>query len=199
MSSASSSTPLPHLATFRDLLVLSEDERFHEILDGELVRKASPSWEHGFSQRRLAGRLDRFDGRPNGPSRPGGWWFAVEVEIELAPHQVVRPDIAGWRRERMVERPRGYPIKLRPDWVCEVMTDGDARRRDGLRKRRLYADMGIPHYWLVDTERERLIVLRLEAQGFVEVLDAGRSDRVRVEPFDALELPVAALFGDDVE
>lgn len=199
MSSASSGTPLPHLATFQDLLALSEDERFHEILDGELVRKASPSGEHGLSQQRLSGRLDRFDGRPNGPSRPGGWWFVTEVEIELAPHQVVRPDIAGWRRERMPERPRGYPVRVRPDWICEVMTDGDARRRDGLRKRRLYADMGVPHYWLVDAERERLIVLRLEAQGFVEVLDVGRSERVRAEPFAALELQVGALFGDDVE
>jgi Uma2 family endonuclease len=79
------------------------------------------------------------------------------------------------------------------------MTDGDARRRDGLRKRRLYADMGVPHYWLVDTERERLIVLRLEAQGFVEVLDAGRSERVCAEPFAALELPIGALFGDEVD
>lgn len=79
------------------------------------------------------------------------------------------------------------------------MTDGDARRRDGLRKRRLYTDMGMPHYWLVDTERERLIVLRLESQGFVEVLDVGRGDRVRAEPFAALELPIAALFGDDID
>lgn len=199
MSSASSLTPLPHLATFQDLLALPEDDRFHEVLDGELVRKASPSGEHGYTQGNLRARLDGYNGRPNGSSRPGGWWFAVEVEIELAPHQVVRPDLAGWRRERMVERPRGYPIKLRPDWVCEVMTDGDARRRDGLRKRRLYADMGVPHYWLVDTERERLIVLRLESQGLVEVLDVGRADRVCAEPFAALELPVAALFGDDVD
>lgn len=104
MSSASSLTPLPHIATFADLLALPEDERFHEVLDGELVRKANPSGEHGLTQGNLRSRLDGYNGRPNGPSRPGGWWFAVEVEIELAPHQVVRPDIAGWRRERMVER-----------------------------------------------------------------------------------------------
>jgi Uma2 family endonuclease len=198
MSSASSHTPLPHLATFADLLAIPEDERFHEILDGEIVQKAMASGDHGLSQAEItAWLLTRWGRRPNGADAPGGWWFVTECEVELSRHQVARPDIAGWRRERMPDRPRGYPLRLRPDWVCEVMTDGDARRRDGLKKRRLYADYGVPHYWLVDTERERLSVLRLEAQGFVEVLEAGRGDRVRAEPFEALELPVGVLFGDD--
>jgi hypothetical protein len=51
----------------------------------------------------------------------------------------------------------------------------------------------------VDTEHQRLIMLRLEAQGFVEVLEAGRGDRVRAEPFESLELPVGVLFGDEVD
>lgn len=198
MSAASTQTPLPHLATFRDLLAIPEEERFHEILDGEIVQKAMASGEHGATQQAIGTWLGaRFGRRPNGTSRPGGWWFATEVEIEFSLHQVVWPDIAGWRRERMPERPRGYPLRLRPDWVCEIMADGDARRRDGLKKRRLYADTGVPHYWLVDTEQELLTVLRLEPQGYVEVLRAGRSNRVRAEPFDALDLPVGVLFGED--
>src|SRR5437016_4486384 len=145
MSSGSSQTPLPHLATFQDLLAIPEDERFHEILDGELVQKAMASGEHSTTQLEIGAWLvPRFGRRPNGADRPGGWWFATECEIELSRHQVVRPDIAGWRRERMPERPHGYPLRLRPDWVCEVMTDGDARRRDGLKKRRLYSDFGVP-------------------------------------------------------
>jgi Uma2 family endonuclease len=198
MSSASSYSPLPHLATFADLLAVPEDERFHEILDGELVKKAAPSFDHGSSQCRLAARLDGFNGRPNGPARPGGWFFGTEVEIELTPHQVVRPDLAGWRRARTPERPT-YPVRIRPDWVCEVGTDGDARRRDGLKKRRIYADAGVPHYWLLDTERQLLLVLRLEAHGYVEVLQVPREPRVRAEPFESLELLVGVLFGDDFE
>jgi Uma2 family endonuclease len=90
-------------------------------------------------------------------------------------------------------------MKMRPDWVCEIMCDGDARRRDGLQKRRIYAEHGVPFYWLVDTERETLTVLTLITRGYVEQLTASRADRVHAAPFDLIELQVGALFGDDEE
>ncbi|HRI55190.1 MAG TPA: Uma2 family endonuclease [Pseudomonadota bacterium] len=199
MAGASPQTPTPHLASLPDLLAIPEEQRMHEILDGEVVRKAMGSGQHGTSQLRAARLLAPFDRKPNGPARPGGWWFATEVEVELARHQVGRPDVAGWRRTAMPEPPHGYPLRRRPDWVCEVMADGDARRRDGLQKRRIYADHGVPHYWLIDTEREVLTVLRLEERGYVELLVAGRAERVRAEPFALLELQVGVLFGDDAD
>ena len=199
MPGTSTQTPLPRLASFADLLAIPEEQRHHEILDGEIVRKAMAGGEHGLSQLCVGRLLDPFGRKPNGSARPGGWWLVSDVEVELAPHEVVRPDVVGWRRERMPDRPHGFPIRLRPDWVCEIMTDGDARRRDGLQKRRIYADCGIPHYWLLDTERERLTVLRLSASGYVEVLAAARGDRARAEPFDVLELQIGVLFGDDAE
>lgn len=200
MSAASTQTPRVHLATFADLLAIPEEQRHHEILDGELVRKAMSGGEHGLGQTGLAAWLRYYFGqRPNGAARPGGWWIVTDVEILLATHQTVRPDLIGWRRETMPERPRGYPMTVRPDWVCEVMADGDARRRDGLKKRRIYADHLVPHYWLADTERERLSILRLEKTGYVEVLEAGRTERVRAEPFDEIEFPVGVLFGDDFD
>lgn len=199
MASASTQTPKQQLASLHDLLAIPAEQRIHEILDGELVRKAMGSGQHGISQIRMGRLLAPFDRQPNGAPRPGGWWFAAEVEIELARHQIVRPDVVGWRRSTMPERPHGYPVRVRPDWVCEVMTDGDARRRDGLQKRRIYADHGIPHYWLVDTDRETLTVLRLEDRGYVQVLEAGRADSVHVEPFALLALQVGVLFGDDAD
>ncbi len=197
MASASTQTPKVHLATFFDLLRIPEEIRRHEILDGEVVEKALPRWEHGVSQTRAGDLLRRFNRKPNGPTRPGGWWILTEPTIQLSRHEVVQPDLAGWRRERVLGDPPSYPITLRPDWVCEIMSDGDARRRDGLQKRRIYADHDVPHYWLVDTEREMLTVLRLTAECYVEVLTAARKDRVRAEPFDALELQIGVLFGED--
>jgi Uma2 family endonuclease len=198
MTSISTQTPTAHLATFADLLLIPEESRRHEVLDGEIVEKALPRGEHGVAQSWIAGALvPAFARRANGPSRPGGWWFATEPTIDLSMHQTVQPDVAGWRRERMPNRPSGYPITLRPDWVCEVMCDGDARRRDAIHKRRIYADHGVPFYWLVDTERETLTVLSLTDRGYVEQLTAARADRVRAVPFDLLELQVGILFGDD--
>ncbi len=197
---ASAQTPRVRIATFDDLLGIPEEERYHEILDGELVQKLMPGGEHGAVQLRAAQTLgSRFNRSPNGPTRPGGWWFASEVTIKLDLHDTVQPDISGWRRSSLPEGPKGYPITVPPDWVCEVMTGADARRRDGMQKRRIYALHRVGHYWLIDTERQSLTVLRLTERGYVEVLEASRSERVRAEPFDAVELAVGVLFGDDEE
>ena len=199
MPSASTLTPKAQLATFFDLLVIPEESRRHEILEGEIIEKALPRGEHGFSQGNIVMQLRDYQRRQGEASKPGGWWFATEPTIELSRHGVVQPDVAGWLRERMPSRPSGYPLKLVPDWVCEIMCDSDARRRDGLQKRRIYADHDVPYYWLIDTERETLTVLSLTERGYVEQLTATREDRVHAAPFDLIELQVGALFGDDEE
>ena len=201
MPSASTQTPKVQLASFADLLLIPEESRRHEVLDGEIVEKALPRGEHGVSQAHVAHTvidLGRSQRRLGGASREPGWWFATEPTIELSRHGVVQPDVAGWRRDRMPTSPSGYPLKLRPDWVCEIMCDSDARRRDGLQKRRIYADHDVPFYWLIDTERSTLTILALaDRGGYVELLTASRTDRVRAAPFDLVELQVGVLFGDD--
>jgi hypothetical protein len=54
-------------------------------------------------------------------------------------------------------------------------------------------------HWLVDPDEEMLAVYRWTAEGFLLALTAERGERVRAEPFDAVELLVGALFGDDDE
>src|SRR5690348_11056051 len=95
-------------ATIEDFLAISEERRFHELIDGEIIEKATPSGEHGRVQGRTIGKLGpSFDRRPGG-RHPGGWWFATEVEIRFG-KEICRPDIVGWRRERVPEPPRGTP------------------------------------------------------------------------------------------
>jgi len=183
-------------ATRIDLLAIPEAERFHEVIDGELVRKAAPSGPHGLAQSRIASRIGGpFDRRPGGPL-PGGWWLVTEVEVELEDHEVYRPDVAGWRRERLPALPDTTPITVRPDWVCEVLSASNARN-DLVKKVRAYQRAGLPHHWVVDPQVETLTVYRWTADGFLLVLTAERSERVHAEPFDAIELFVGALFGDD--
>jgi Uma2 family endonuclease len=78
MGALCSATPTPKLATFEHLLQIPEDDRFHEVLDGELTRKGLPSGEHSLGQGRLTGWLDRFNRRRNSAERPGGWWNLPE-------------------------------------------------------------------------------------------------------------------------
>lgn len=185
-------------ATVKDLLEIPEPERFHEIIDGELVQKTHPSGEHGDAQSAVAARIKGpFQRRPGG-KWPGGWWIYTEVEIEFSRDQIYRPDAAGWRRERVPERPTGAPITVLPDWVCEIISPSKPAR-DLVQKKRTYHQRQIPHYWLIDPRDETLTVLRWSPDGYIEVLLAQRGDRVRAEPFAAIELPVGVFFGDDAE
>ena len=182
------------LATIADLLSIPEEHRRHEIIDGVLVEKEAASGRHGGAQGRLFRQLGPYDRRPGGRS-PGGWWFATEVEIRLTDIEVFRPDVAGWRRERLEVLPAEVPLVIRPDWICEVLSTN--RRNDLITKKRAYHRSEVGHYWLVDPVEETLAVYRWHPDGFVEVLIADREERVRAEPFAEIDLKVSILFGED--
>jgi Uma2 family endonuclease len=187
------------LATFADLLALSGDSR-SEIIRGAVVEKASPSAEHGESQFTFSTVLGhRFQRRPGG-RWPGGWWFGTEINVEYETHEVYLHDIAGWRRDRVPERPSGRPVRVRPDWACELLSPSNTRR-DLVDKYQVLHTSGVPHYWIADPLERTLIVHRWQPRGYLVILTAAAGDTVRAEPFDAVELRVAALFGveDDDE
>ncbi len=181
-------------ATIADLLAIPEAQRRHELIDGVLVEKEAASGRHGGAQVRLSRRLGPYDRRPGG-RWPGGWWFATEAEIQFAPTLVLRPDIAGWRRERLPVLPAEVPILVRPDWICEVLSTN--RRHDLIQKKRAYHTYEVGHYWIIDPVEETLAVHRWHPDGYVEVRVADRTERVRAEPFDAIVLRIGVLFGDD--
>jgi Uma2 family endonuclease len=188
------SAPATRRFTLDDLLAIPEERRRHEIVDGQLFEKEAASGKHGGAQVRMSRVLGPYDRRPGG-RWPGGWWFATEAEVQLAPDEVYRPDIAGWRRERLPELPSTVPVLVRPDWACEILSS--KQRNDLVRKKRGYHRFGVAHYWIVDPAEESLSVNRWTPEGYLEVLAADRADRVRAEPFEALELNVATFFGDD--
>lgn len=119
-----------------------------------------------------------------------------QPEVELAPDQVYRPDVCGWRREHLPELPTEAPVKLRPDWVCEILSPSNAGN-DNVKKLRAYHRHQVPHYWIIDPIAETLTVHRFTESGYLLVLAAERVERVRAEPFEAIELQVGVLFGDD--
>lgn len=184
------------LATAETLFALGDAPS--EVIRGVVVRKAEPSAEHGDAQAGLAAALRPPFHRRSGddPPGPGGWWILTEVEVELARHDVLRPDLVGFRRARVAERPSGRPIRTRPDWVCEILSPSNAKT-DLVDKLAVYRDAEVPHYWIVDPATETLTVHRWTAEGYLIALRAGREATVRAEPFDAIELRVGTLFGED--
>src|SRR5262245_45794747 len=184
--------PKRRFATASDLAALPET-RAAEIIDGEIVEKAEPSFDHGSAQSGLSGALFGFRG-PGGPHGPGGWWLASEVEVEYESHEVYRHDVVGWRRDRVTEKPNERPVRTRPDWVCEILSASNAAN-DTVKKLRVLQKHGVPHYWLLDPAAGTLRVLRWTSEGYLEVLSATVDETVRAEPFEAAQLSLRAIFG----
>lgn len=184
------------MLTAHDLLVFADD-RGREVVHGAIVEKAAPSAEHADAQFGLGEALRRTFHKRSGGSG-GGWWILGEVEVELERHEVYRPDLVGWRRERVPERPTGRPVRVRPDWVCEILSASNAKH-DLVTKFQVLQRCGVPHYWIVDPDREVLTVHRWTEQGYLVALQATRGQVVRAEPFEAIELRVGLLFGEELE
>lgn len=181
--------PAPKRTTYDDVLAAPEHV-IAEILDGELHMQPRPSFRHSRFASRLNGTLvGPFD---RGRGGPGGWILLFEPELHFG-GDVVVPDLAGWRRERMPELPDVPFAVLAPDWVCEVPSEATSRLDRG-KKRRIYAREGVRHLWLADPRAETLEVYRLEGAHWLEVATFEGDGVVRAEPFDAIELELGALW-----
>lgn len=176
-------------ATYEDLLALPEHE-VGELLNGDLYSQPRPAPRHGIA----AGALQTDLTAPFGFGRggPGGWWIVPEPEIHLQ-GDVMVPDLAGWRRERLPVIPEEPRFELAPDWVCEILSPSTARK-DRVVKMPLYAKYGVAHVWLVDPQAHTLEAFELRQGEWVLIAVLSEQDMVRVRPFDAIEFALADLW-----
>jgi Uma2 family endonuclease len=176
-------------ATYEDLEQVS-DTKVAELIDGDLIVSPRPASPHARSATVLgADLLGSFDGPPGSPERPGGWWLLFEPELHFGPDVLV-PDIAGWRRERMPALPNVAAFTQAPDWVCEVVSPATGAVDRG-RKMHVYARERVSHLWIVDPLQRTLEVYRLEGTRWVVAGTHGGTDPVAAEPFDAVTLDPA--------
>ena len=84
-------------------------------------------------------------------------------------------------------------FELPPDWVCEVLSPS-TQRYDRVQKLAIYAREKVSHYWLINPDAQTLEVLRLDGPGWRLVGTWSATDKVRAEPFDAIELDLALLW-----
>ncbi|MBN9681531.1 MULTISPECIES: Uma2 family endonuclease [unclassified Corallococcus] len=181
-------------ATYADLEALPSNQ-VGEIVNGELYASPRPAARHASAAFELGGELRNPFGRGRGG--PGGWLFLPEPELHLG-KDVLVPDLAGWRRERVPKMPDVVGITMAPDWLCEVLSPSTARL-DRFRKLPIYAREGVKHVWLVDPLQYTLEVFRLlEGSHYLLVGTHQDSETVHAEPFEALPLELRVLW-EDVE
>lgn len=181
--------PVGRRATYADLLAVPE-HLVAEIIDGELYASPRPAPRHARASTALTAALHPpFDAGRGGP---GGWTILFEPELHLA-GDIVVPDIAGWRRDRLPALPEAPYFSLAPDWICEVQSASTAAL-DRAKKLRVYAREGVRHAWMVDPVAKTLEILRLQQGRWLIMATHAAAGLVRAEPFDAVEIDLSTLW-----
>lgn len=180
-----------HQAGWDDLLDVPEGY-IGEIIDGELFMTPRPGPPHLEAASGLLALLGwPFDLDMGGP---GGWRMLSKPRVAFGADIRV-PDLAGWRKERYAAPEQG-PYTVAPDWICEVLSPSTSRTDRGA-KLDLYLAHRVRHVWLIDPRERTIEVFRAHEQGWLRVKVFTRAEKVRAEPFDAIELDLALLWGQD--
>lgn len=184
-------------ATIDDWLGIPEDRRA-QLIHGTIVDDPFPGLKHGAAQGAVFAEIRPYNRRQRRGGGPGGWWLSLEVDMVIGGIGC-RPDVVGWRREKLPRPPepdeRGL-VTVMPDFVGEVLSSSTARYDTGP-KRDAYFKAGVTFYWLIDPAYKTLTILERGDRGYVIVLVAGPDETVRAPPFDGVEIPVGGLFLDE--
>ncbi len=186
--------PARRVASYADVLAAPE-HMIAEIVDGELVLSPRPAKPHTAAASAIGEEL----GPPfkRGRGGPGGWIIVDGPELHLGSHVLV-PDLGGWRRERMpaIVADEAY-FTLAPDWVCEVISPR-TETVDRVRKRRIYGEQGVAYLWFVDPIERLLEVFKNQDGTWFLAGSYEGTEKVRAEPFEAIELDLSILWADVV-
>ena len=176
-------------ATYQDVMDAPPD-KVAEVVDGALYIFHRPALPHARAGSVLGSIISHhFD---HGGGGPGGWWIVDEPQIHLG-EDIVVPDIAGWRRERMPVFPDTAYTTLAPDWVCEVLSPS-TRKLDLGGKSAVYARAGVSYIWFVDPIARTLEANVLRGGKWVEIATLHDDATVSLPPFEAISFSLGDLW-----
>lgn len=180
-------------ATYADIEKLPEHV-VGEIVAGELFVSPRPSLVHASIQTAIAMQLAAVD---HGQSRARGRWrILVEPELHLG-RDILVPDLAGWRIQRMPRLSKQPHTSITPDWICEVTSPSTARV-DHRYKLPRYAKAGVGHAWVVMPPHRSIDVLRLSGRSWLLAESVTHNDRGIIEPFEELEFDLGRIWPDEI-
>ena len=166
------------------------DRRKMELDEGELYIMPRPRTGHQFLQLRVVGYVDRYflDEFYDSPAQV---LHDVIVALSLESRILLAPDLviilqgsSAVVTDRMVEGA--------PDIVMEVLSSD--RRRDLVRKRQLYAEAGVPEYWIFDPRADTATLMELRDGEYVERAVLTADDTLTTPLLPGLTIPLADVF-----
>lgn len=142
--------------TSADLLLLPEDNKRYEIIEGDLYVSRSPSYEHQYT----CNRLGQFLANWNDLEDKGAVMTAPGLILSGDDDAV--PDVVWISRERLMNSiDEAGHLRAAPELTIEVLSPGKTNEeRDRQAKLKLYSRHGVQEYWIVDWIRQQVEVYR---------------------------------------
>ncbi|WP_156801931.1 Uma2 family endonuclease [Desulfurispora thermophila] len=185
-------TPVLKRYSYADYLTWSDDQRW-ELIDGIPYNMTpAPSTLHQrVSARLLVAFATYLQGKPCEV-------FAAPFDVRLAESaddaqtfNVVQPDLVIICDSRKIDE-RG--CQGAPDLVVEILSPGQAARRDRLEKYQLYQRYGVREYWLVDPYHETVEIYALKEGKFERCTVYSRSEVAISHIFPELAVELKDVF-----
>jgi Uma2 family endonuclease len=171
--------------TYQDLVAFPEDNLRRELIGGELIVTAAPATRHQRVVLELGSRLLTW------AKEHGGEAYVAPVDVYFTDRDVVEPDVLVVRAEHL-RRVEERLIRGAPDVVVEVSSPS-TRRLELVRKRELYERFGVPEYWYVDLDADRIELYRLDRGRYDAPRLLGREDRLSSQKLPGFEASVDDL------
>jgi Uma2 family endonuclease len=152
---------LANSLTLADLEAMPDDGRRYELIGGAIVMTPAPGPKHQLVSARLQRLLE--DALPDGYAV-----FGAPIDLDLPGEQRVQPDLVVLPWSSVGEKRLTVPVLL----VVEIISGG-SRTQDTVTKRAVYADAGLPAYWILDPEIDELTALRLDQDGSYQTYGQG--------------------------
>ncbi len=169
-----------------------------EWIDGVIGIKALPGWLHGNVTSQILRAVGGLFHRHKASNGEGGWWIATEISVQyLNTDRILQADLAGWKRDQHSQPPDGFPVTVRPDWVCEVCHT--TRKKDRELVPDTLSKAGVPYYWFVDAEELSLEVWELQMDKswkIIKILTEKNEEQI-IQPFGTRTLSPKQLLQKD--
>ena len=173
------------LLTYEDFLAFPDDGVRREIISGEVFEIPSPAVRHQdlvlFVGAALYNHVD---------SRGGGRVFVAPLDVRLSEHDIVEPDVIFVADDRLEIIQEKYILGA-PTLLVEVVSDP---RTDRVRKRDRYARAGVPTYWIVDPDGDRVEAYREAGGSYGKPAIFEPGDTLTMDALPGFAIEVARLF-----
>ena len=178
--------------TYQDYLLLPDDGKRYEIIEGEMYMTPSPSLRHQDILRELFRKIDQYvlENRL-------GVVYVAPCDVIFSDSNIVQPDLIYISKENR-DIIKKQNINGTPDLLIEI-TSPKTKKRDLVFKKRLYAKFGVEEYWIVYPDEEKIEVYCLGDSKLDLFLRTEKSDILKSKVFANLKIKTSEVFRDSGE